>query len=148
MKVSTQVECGIIALIDIALNSEGGCVVKVNNISQRNNISAKYLEQILPLLKQSHLINSVKGASGGYVLSRSSDDITLNEIINALDNTILSLSTFNEKLEPTAITAIEECLWQPFTSYLQDYSDKLTLRSLADRYSELKTDTDSFVYSI
>lgn len=148
MKISTKVECGIIALIDIALNSQNGSVVTVSTISKRSNISAKYLEQILPHLKQSHLIKSVKGAGGGYVLAKSSEKITLNEIINALDDTILSISTFNDNLEQTAITAIDECLWEPVTSYLQDYSDKLTLKIIADRYNELKWDRDTFMYNI
>ena len=60
MRISTKVEFGIIALLDIALNTNNENTVKVNAISKRNNISAKYLEQILPLLKQSNLISSVK----------------------------------------------------------------------------------------
>lgn len=148
MKVSAKVECGIIALINIAVNSENNNIVTVSAISKQSNISAKYLEQILPFLKQAKLINSVKGASGGYVLAKEPDDISLYEIIKALDTTILSISTFNEKLEPTAITAIEEYLWQPVTSFLQEYSNKLTLKVLADRYSELKFSDDTFIYNI
>lgn len=148
MKVSTKVECGIIALIDIALNSKNSSIVTVSNISRRSNISAKYLEQILPFLRQARLVNSVKGAGGGYVLAKAPECITLNEIIKALDNTILSLSTFNENLDPTATAAITECLWEPFTAYMRDYSEKLTLRSLIDRYSEMKFDCDSFIYNI
>ena len=77
MRISTKVEFGIIALLDIALNTNNENTVKVNAISKRNNISAKYLEQILPLLKQSNLISSVKGSSGGYRIQRELGDITL-----------------------------------------------------------------------
>ena len=52
MKISTKVECGIIALVDICINSGNDEVVTVINISRRQDISAKYLEQILPLLRQ------------------------------------------------------------------------------------------------
>lgn len=139
MKISTKVECGIIALIDIAVNSDNDSVVKINEISKRNNISAKYLEQIFPLLKQSSIIKSIKGASGGYILAKSSSEITLNEIVNALDNSILSASTFNEKFEQMAITAINECLWEPVTDFLCNFSEKLTLKNLADKFNELNS---------
>ena len=54
MKISTKVECGIIALIDIAIHSENGEAVAVSSISKRQNISVKYLEQILVALRQTH----------------------------------------------------------------------------------------------
>ena len=68
MKISSKVECGIIALVDICVNAPTENVVKVVNISQRQSISAKYLEQILPLLRHAGIIRSVKGAKGGYTL--------------------------------------------------------------------------------
>ena len=139
MKISTKVECGIIALIDIAVNSDNDSVVKINEISKRNNISAKYLEQIFPLLKQPSIIKSIKGASGGYILARSSSEITLNEIVNALDNSILSASTFNDKFEQMAITAINECLWEPVTDFMCSFSENLTLKDLADKFNELNS---------
>lgn len=148
MKISTKVECGIIALIDIAVNTQDGDIVKVNAISQRNNISAKYLEQILPLLKQAKLINSVKGASGGYVLSRKSSDITLDEIINALDNTILSSSTFSDKLDSNATDTIAECLWEPVTDYLVHFSEGITLKELTDKYGEKQLSKNEPMYYI
>lgn len=61
MKISTKVECGIIALIDIAIHSENGEAVAVSSISKRQNISVKYLEQILVALRQAHLIRGIKG---------------------------------------------------------------------------------------
>ena len=148
MKISTKVECGIIALIDIAIHSECESVVKINAISERNNISAKYLEQIFPLLKQSNIIKSVKGANGGYVLTREPSDITLSEIVNALDNSILSSTTFNDKLVSDASTAINDCLWQPINDYLCSFSEKLTLKVLADRYSELNSVRSDIMYYI
>ena len=147
MKISTKIECGIIALIDIALNSDKDSVVKVNAISTRNNISAKYLEQIIPLLKQAGIIKSVKGANGGYTLSRSSSEITLNEIINALDNTLLAPSEFDGKFGISAIAAIDECLWEPITDHLWKFTKKLTLKELSDHYSEiLNTESEPMYY--
>ena len=148
MKVSTKVECGIIALIDIAVNSQYERVVKVNAIADRNDISAKYLEQIIPLLKQSNIISSVKGAGGGYTLTREPSKITLNEIVNALDNSILSLTVFNDNLISEANTAINECLWKPINDYFCSFSEKLTLKDLIDRFNELKSSSSDLMYYI
>ena len=136
MRVSTKVECGIIALIDIAVNSQNNNVVKLNAISKRNNISAKYLEQIVPLLKHADFLRSVKGSGGGYVLMRDPSEIPLSDIVNALDDTILSPAEFNDQLESTAIETISECLWKPVTDYLWQFSKNLTLKDLADKFTE------------
>lgn len=146
MRISTKVEFGIIALLDIALYTQDENTVKVNAISKRNHISAKYLEQILPLLKRSELITGVKGASGGYRISRDLRDITLYEIVNALDESILTSSKFSKELEPNATDAIEKCLWEPMTSYLQKYTRKITLKDLTDVYYEQKNYNDDISF--
>ena len=148
MRISSKVECGIIALIDIAVNARGNNIVKLNAISKRNNISAKYLEQIVPLLKHGNFLKSVKGSGGGYALSRDPSEISVNEIVNALDNTILSVTTFNDKLVSDASTAINDCLWIPINDYLCSFSEKLTLKALADRYNELNNTSSAFMYYI
>lgn len=146
MRISTKVEFGIIALLDIALNTNNENTVKVNAISKRNNISAKYLEQILPLLKQSNLISSVKGSSGGYRIQRELGDITLYEIVNALDRSILSSSQFSRELEQNATDAIEKCLWDPMTSYLCKHAKSTTLKDLTDMYYERKNYNDDISF--
>ena len=148
MKISTKVECGIMALIDIAVNSRRGDVVKVTAISKRNKISAKYLEQILPLLKHSNIVNSVKGASGGYILSRRASEIRLSDIMNALDSTILKPSEFSDKLDASAKTTIEQCVWTPVTDYLQEFLEKVTLEDLADHYNNISSSGSELMYYI
>ena len=148
MRVSSKVECGIIALIDIAVNSRNNNIVKLNAVSKRNNISVKYLEQIIPLLKHADFLKSVKGSGGGYALARDAGDITIHEIVNALDDTILAPSVFNEQLEQTATETISECLWQPVNDYLQRFSRNLTLQDLADRFTGKQVDQLEPMYYI
>ena len=148
MRVSSKVECGIIALIDIAVNSRNNNIVKLNAVSKRNNISVKYLEQIIPLLKHADFLKSVKGSGGGYALARDAAKITISEIVNALDDTILSPSVFSDQLEPTATEAIAECLWTPVNDYLQKFSQKLTLQDLADRFTEKQVEQLEPMYYI
>ena len=75
MKVSTKVQYGMLALADIALYSENGSAVSGPEIAERQDISQKYLEQILTHLKQAGLIRAQKGLRGGYTLSRPADQV-------------------------------------------------------------------------
>ena len=90
MRVSTRVEYGLIALTDIVLYGENGSAVSAPDIAQRENISHKYLEQILLLLRQAGFIIAQKGIRGGYALAKPADKISMREVLNALDNTILA----------------------------------------------------------
>ena len=130
MKISSKVECGIISLVDICIYSNESAVTVVN-ISSRQNISAKYLEQILPQLRQANIIRSVKGSRGGYTLTRPAENITLREVINALDRTVLE--DFSVKEDSRIAAVVSDCLWSRMTAYLQNFTDGITLRDLADR---------------
>jgi Rrf2 family protein len=127
MKISTKVECGIIALIDIALNSMNGDIVTVNSISKRHNISVKYLEQILPSLRQANLIKSQKGSRGGYIIALSYKDITFKDILNALDVNILSDAEFDLNEKDGYAVVVNELLWNNMNNYLRKYAEKITL---------------------
>ncbi len=141
MRISTKVECGIIALIDIAINSADGEIVTVSSIAERHNISVKYLEQILPLLRQANLIRSQKGSRGGYIISSSGRNITFKDILNALDINILSDVTFDLPEKNNGyVDAINGFLWKDMTEYLKKYAEKITL---ADAVSRCR-DADSY----
>ena len=133
MRISSKVECGIISLVDICIYSNNS-VVTVINISARQNISAKYLEQILPQLRQADIIRSVKGSHGGYVLTRPAEKITLRDVIDALDSTVLGECSIRE--DSQIADAISECLWSKMTAYLQDFTDSVTLRDIADNLAD------------
>lgn len=144
MKISTRVECGIIALIDIDINSRNGEAVTVSNISSRQNISAKYLEQILPALKQANIIRSQKGARGGYVIARPSKSITFKEIINALDITVLSEVTFDDSGNGSVLkSTVNNCLWNKITDFLQTFTQNLTLCDISNQYKESISNSSS-----
>ena len=147
MKISTKVECGLISLIDICVHSNNS-VITVINISTRQHISAKYLEQILQQLRHADIIRSVKGSRGGYMLSRPPEQISLTEILNALDSSVLGDVTFESMDESAAMEALSECVWRKITSHLQDFTDSVTLRELADRYGSLSDRASEPMYYI
>lgn len=135
MKISTKVEYGIIAMIDIAVHSENGEAVTVSSISGRHSISGKYLEQVLTALRQADLIRGLKGSRGGYIISGHAEKITFKQIINALDVTVLGDVYFDSTPENSVITdTLQSCLWNKMTSYLRSFSESVTLEDIADEY--------------
>jgi Rrf2 family protein len=134
MKISSKVECGIIALVDIAINSSNGGAVSIAGISSRQKISAKYLEQVLIALKQANIIRGQKGSRGGYMLAKPAESITFSEIINALDVTILCDTFIDESQDSSEYKAtVNECLWDKMNSYLQSFTESITLAQVAEK---------------
>lgn len=135
MRVSTKVEFGIIALVDIAVNSANGEIVTVNSIAKRQNISVKYLEQIFTALRQAKIVSSQKGARGGYTISEKARNINFKDILNALDVTILSDVSFdNEDSGSEYACLVNDILWKKMTNYLNEYSEKITLNDMIEVY--------------
>lgn len=149
MKISARVECGIIALIDIAINSNDGNAVSIAGISGRQNISAKYLEQVLIALKQAHIIRGQKGSRGGYMLARPAKEINFREIINALDVTILCDAYIDEDPDNSDYkVTVNSCLWDKMNSYLQEFAEKITLAEVAEQCRDAHHANDEYMYYI
>ncbi len=85
--MSKKTEYACLALIDLSRNYEGG-LMKISELSERNNIPKKFLEQILLLLKSTGYVKSVRGPKGGYKLSKSPVNITLAEIIRLFEGAL------------------------------------------------------------
>lgn len=87
MKLSTKGRYGLRALIDLALYSEHDAV-SISSIAERENISERYLEQLVSLLKKAGLVYSKRGAGGGYTLAKPASDISVGDILRALEGNI------------------------------------------------------------
>ena len=121
MRVSTRVEYGLIALTDIVLYGENGSAVSAPDIAQRENISHKYLEQILLLLRQAGFIIAQKGIRGGYALAMPAENISMREVLNALDNTILA-DMDDDKGNDGLRSIIKNCFWKEINKNLNQYN--------------------------
>ena len=97
MKISTKGRYGLRALIDIAQYSEIE-PVPISSISARQDISERYLEQLMALLKRAGLIKSIRGAGGGYVLAKDVSEISVGDVLRALEG----------NLEPVECAAFHE----------------------------------------
>jgi Rrf2 family protein len=84
MKITARVEYAVLALFELALNSRER-QVQAREISERQKIPLRFLEQIMIQLKKAQLVKSVRGAAGGYLLGRSPADITLRDVVEAVE---------------------------------------------------------------
>ncbi|MCR5121410.1 MAG: Rrf2 family transcriptional regulator [Ruminococcus sp.] len=135
MKISTRVEYGLVALADIALNSESGSTVSSAEIAERQNISQKYLEQIIIGLRQGGFVKGMKGSRGGYVLSRPADKIYLSEVLNALDNNILADAyEAEEYADNNILSSVNNCLWNKLNGYMRQFTENMTLADVLGEY--------------
>lgn len=87
MKLTTKGRYAVTAMMDLALHAKLGCVSLVD-VAERQNISLSYLEQLFRSLKKASLVNSVRGAKGGYMLAKGDRDISLADILVAADEQI------------------------------------------------------------
>ena len=146
MRVSTRVEYGLIALMDIALHSENGSCVTTWEIARRQNISKKYLEQILPLLRIGGFIKAQKGIRGGYTLACSPGYVTLADILNALDISVLEEMEIPDSSGGTLDSIINICLWGKINSSLKKFAEGITLAEFAGQCSNmLSEDWDMYM---
>ena len=133
MIFSKRSRYGIRALIDLAQYEPNGSV-QLNEIADRNSISAKYLEQIFAALRKAGIIGSIKGPQGGYFLAKSPRHLTIAEIIVALDGVYLldrEEVPDNGKGEAT-VRALQERLIDPLNERLEEFLNTLTLKDLAE----------------
>lgn len=149
MRISTKVESGLIVMIDIALNSPDGEVVALYNISDRRNISIKYLEHIVTALRQKKIVKGIKGSRGGYVLARSAKEITIKEIVDAFDITVFGNEISEAGSDEIVQSVINRTIWDGIENYLNRYASSITLYELAEAYKkEISDRPDNFMYYI
>lgn len=146
MKISTKGRYGLRSMLDLAINSSGDHV-SLNSIAERQHISSNYLEQVFSTLRKSGLVNSVKGAQGGYVLADSPSRISVGSILRALEGS-LTVTGDNEDIE--AKNQIEYCLrtnvWDLINSSINTVVDSITLEDLMIEHKKLAGNMSSMFY--
>ena len=132
MKLSKKSRYGIAALSDLAIYQKEGRVA-LNNIAERNKISLQYLEQVFAALRRNKIVKSIKGAQGGYLLAKDVKDITVAEIIDALDGTY---KIEDEEGESVASHIIQDKIVDRVNDNLDEILTNITLRDLLEAHGE------------
>ncbi|MGD0229539.1 MAG: Rrf2 family transcriptional regulator [Syntrophorhabdales bacterium] len=134
MKISTQSRYGLRAIFDIAYHSAGQST-QVKDISARQAISPRYIEQIFQKLKKAGIIKSIRGPSGGYYLARKVDEISVGDVVRATEGSIeLVHCTETRKNGKKACDRIDQCVvrdvWAEASDRLMKYLDSVSLQDL------------------
>lgn len=135
MIISSKGKYGLVALMDICLYSRSEAVT-LKSVSKRQDISERYLEQIFSILKKGGIINSKKGAQGGYFLSRKPKDITVGEILNILEGDLKIVSPSEEKNDIECF--MQKKIWNNINRQIETYFNSITLEELVKDYIEGK----------
>ena len=137
MKVSTRGDYASRALLSLALHADGGGgPTAVRDIAERTGLPQPYLEQILLALKGAGLVRSKRGVGGGYVLARPPEEITLSQIVSAVDGPIVA-GDFGEPHENGACDHEGQCVllavWADVGEHMRTHLDSFTLADMVAR---------------
>ena len=142
MKISNKGRYGVKAMVDIAMHY-GDAPVSIKTISQRQNISEYYLEQLFSPLRKAKLIKSIRGAQGGYVLNYAPKDITVADVMNVLEGPV----EIAECIEGTECDDIDFCatrlLWEKIKNSIDEVMKNITLQDIVDDYVRMKDENQS-----
>ena len=145
MKVSTRGDYASRALLSLALHGGGSTPTSVRDIAARTALPQPYLEQILLALKGAGLVRSKRGVGGGYVLATQPEEITLSQIVSAVDGPIVA-GDFGEPHQGGACEHEGQCallaVWADMSSHMRAYLDSFTLADMVQRARGLVSDSD------
>lgn len=135
MKISTKGRYALRLLVDLAEHQNNGYVA-LKDIAERQNISKKYLEQIVPMLSRSNILRTTRGFQGGYMLAKSPDSITVGEILRLTEGSLAPVACLER--EPIVCERSANCatlpVWHGLYRVITEYLDGITLQDIVDKY--------------
>ncbi|MDD6193778.1 MAG: Rrf2 family transcriptional regulator [Lachnospiraceae bacterium] len=133
MKVSTKGRYAIRFLLDLAKNSQGK-PVRIKDIAGRQDISDKYLEQVVSVLHKAGFVKSVRGPQGGYTLTREPEEYTIGEILRLTEGNMAPVACLAD--EENECERADKCstlpLWKKLDAAIRDVIDTTTLADLIE----------------
>ncbi len=134
MKISTKGRYAVRVMLDLALHNNGDSI-KVKDIAARQDISEKYLEQIIAMLLKAEYVISTRGARGGYRLAKDPSEYTVGMIIRLTEGSIAPVTCLEEGTETCG--RCEECetlqVWQDVYDAVNNVVDNVTIADLMER---------------
>ena len=134
MKLSTKGRYGLRALIDLARYSEEE-PVSISSIAARQDISEGYLDQLMALMKRAGLVKSIRGAAGGYVLAKSAKEISVGDVLRALEGKLepAECAAFHpEKGCKASANCVTKYVWQKINDSINQTVDEIHLNELVE----------------
>lgn len=142
MLISTKGRYAMCVMLDLAEHYQEGPVA-LKDISARQNISKKYLEQIVALLNRPEILKTVRGAQGGYRLAKSPDKYTVADILKLSEGSLAPVQNLEDPTDAAAASDAQLLpIWQGLYDVVNGYLEGITLQTILDRRLE------SYDYSI
>ena len=131
MRLSTKAQYAVRALVSLALNGNGQ-PVSIKSISNWENISLTYLEQLFVKLRRGQIVRSVRGPGGGYVLARPAAEIRVDEIIDTVEETLVPVSCMDDDGTCGCTSqCVTHAIWQGLGEQIRTFLASKTLEDLA-----------------
>lgn len=136
MKISTKGRYALRMIVDLAIHQDEG-YISLKDIAERENISKKYLEQIVPMLNKSGVLRTNRGNKGGYILAVSPDKISVADILIATEGSLAPVACL--EYEPNECPRVNECstlyVWEGLYKVVREYLGGITVKDIIDRIS-------------
>jgi Rrf2 family protein len=135
MKLSTRSRYGLRAMVELAARDDGQTCVPLRNIAEQHGMSEYYLEQLFAPLKKAGLVASMRGAAGGYRLSRPSAEITAGDVLRVLEGSLTPVDCIGDDTASCAAAFCENCntksVWERLYTGMNEVLDTIRLSDLA-----------------
>ena len=132
MKISTKGRYALRLMLDLAVNNTGE-PISLKDIARRQGISDKYLEQIISVLNKAKYVKSIRGAQGGYILTKKPEEYTIGMILRLTEGSLAPVACVEEE---NTCEKIHDCatilVWQKMNEAINDVVDHMTLQDLVD----------------
>jgi len=137
MKLSTRCRYAVRSLLDVALNSKNGSLVLLKDVARRQNISIKYLESIFSTLRRAGIIKGIRGAKGGYRLVKEPKEITIYDIVFAMQGFIAPVGCVDDAC---SCNRTDDCvtheIWQKLTDSISTTLRSFSLADLVAKHDQ------------
>jgi Rrf2 family protein len=134
MKISTKGRYALRLMLDLAVNNTGEYIT-IKSIAARQEISEKYLEQIITLLSRAKYVKSTRGAQGGYMLAKKPEEYTVGMILRLTEGSLAPVACLDD--EPNECTRSGDCVtldvWKELNEAINNVVDNITLADLVER---------------
>lgn len=129
MKLTSKGRYAVTAILDLALHSQAG-PIRLSTIAKRQDLSLSYLEQLFAKLRKHELVNSSRGPGGGYALGKDAKDISVGEIISAVDE-VIETTGCKEKADcKDGSICLTHDLWDELSTQIHDFLGNISLDTL------------------
>jgi len=135
MKISTKGRYAVRVMMDIAEHGNGDALVKASQISARQGISIKYLEQIIAILNKAGYVKSIRGAQGGYQLGDAASKYTVGMILRLTEGSLFPVACMDD--EVNVCTRCDSCepldVWKQIADAINNVVDNVTIADLLEK---------------